>query len=82
MTLRHSIRYISPNSLVFPSSITEVPTELSVVTSDAPPKGMVKSILPCTQLAVVKCLEHLGVYNKILPYGDRAFGRVVTVINR
>jgi len=27
-------------------------------------------------------MEYIGVYNKILPYGDRAYGRVVTVINR
>jgi len=43
---------------------------------------MVKSILPCTPLGVVKCLEHIGVYNKILAYGDRAYGKTVTVINR
>ena len=49
---------------------------------DQPPPGTVKSILPCTPLAVVKCLEHIGVYNTILPYGDRAYGRTVTVINR
>ena len=30
----------------------------------------------------MKCLEHAGVYNRILPYGDRAYGRVITVINR
>ena len=44
--------------------------------------AQVKSILPCTPLAVVKCLEYLGVYNKILAYGDRAYGNVITVINR
>jgi len=27
-------------------------------------------------------LEYVGVYNKILHYGDRAYGRTVTVINR
>ena len=43
---------------------------------------MVKSVLPCTPLAVVKCLESVGVYNKVLPYGDRAYGKTVTVINR
>ena len=43
---------------------------------------MVKSILPCTPLGVVKCLEYIGVYNKILTYGDRAYGKTVTVINR
>jgi len=41
-----------------------------------------KSILPCTPLAVIKILEFLGVYNLILPYGNRLFGRVITVVNR
>ncbi|OSX59439.1 hypothetical protein POSPLADRAFT_1150117 [Postia placenta MAD-698-R-SB12] len=49
---------------------------------DQPPAGTVKSILPCTPLAVVKCLEHIGIYNRLLPYGDRAYGKTVTVINR
>ena len=44
--------------------------------------GTVKSILPCTPLAIVKVLEHIGVYNKMLEYGDRARGKVITVINR
>lgn len=38
--------------------------------------------MPCTPLAIVKCLEYIGVYNKLLDYGDRAYGRTVTVINR
>lgn len=41
-----------------------------------------KCILPCTPLAVIKVLEHIGVYNKMLPYGNRLHGRVITVINR
>ncbi|KAF3928099.1 hypothetical protein AA313_de0203194 [Arthrobotrys entomopaga] len=41
-----------------------------------------KSILPCTPLAVIKILEYIGVYNSILPYGNRLFGRTVTVVNR
>lgn len=41
-----------------------------------------KSILPCTPLAVVKVLEHLGVYNTILPYGNRLYGKTITVVNR
>jgi methylenetetrahydrofolate dehydrogenase (NAD+) len=52
------------------------------VESEDPPPGTAKSIIPCTPLAIVKCLEHVGVYNKILPYGDRAYGRTITVINR
>jgi len=30
----------------------------------------------------VKALERVGVYNALLPYGDRAYGRTITVINR
>ena len=41
-----------------------------------------KSILPCTPLAVIKILEYLRIYNTILPYGNRLFGRSVTVVNR
>ncbi|KAI4202364.1 MAG: hypothetical protein LQ350_002582 [Teloschistes chrysophthalmus] len=41
-----------------------------------------KSILPCTPLALVKILEHLKVYNTILPYGNRLFGRTILVVNR
>ena len=40
------------------------------------------AILPCTPLAIVKTLEYLGVYNSLLPYGQRAYGRVITVVNR
>jgi methylenetetrahydrofolate dehydrogenase (NAD+) len=41
-----------------------------------------KSILPCTPLAVIKILEHLQIYNTILPYGNRLHGRNICVINR
>ncbi|KAI0151969.1 putative methylenetetrahydrofolate dehydrogenase [Hypoxylon sp. NC0597] len=47
-----------------------------------PPHNLKKSILPCTPLAVVKILEYLHIYNSILPYGNRLFGRTITVINR
>ncbi|KAI0387324.1 putative methylenetetrahydrofolate dehydrogenase [Hypomontagnella monticulosa] len=47
-----------------------------------PPSNLKKSILPCTPLAVVKILEYLQIYNSILPYGNRLFGRTITVINR
>lgn len=47
-----------------------------------PPTNLKKSILPCTPLAVVKILEYLHIYNSILPYGNRLFGRTITVINR
>ncbi|PKY15297.1 NAD(P)-binding protein [Rhizophagus irregularis] len=41
-----------------------------------------KCIIPCTPLAIVKVLEYIGVYNSVLPYGDRLHGRVITIINR
>lgn len=47
-----------------------------------PPYNKQKSILPCTPLAVVKVLEFLQVYNSVLPYGNRLFGKTITVINR
>ncbi|QIW97840.1 hypothetical protein AMS68_003358 [Peltaster fructicola] len=47
-----------------------------------PPHNTQKSILPCTPLAIVKILEHLHIYNTILDYGQRLFGRRITVINR
>ena len=78
LTLR-SIRYLKPESLLSSIAPSE-PTPL--VVDDTAPPGYVKSILPCTPLAIVKCLEHIGVYNRILPYGDRAYGKTVTVINR
>lgn len=43
---------------------------------------MQKSILPCTPLAVIKILEYLHIYNTILPYGNRLFGRTICVVNR
>ncbi len=46
------------------------------------PTNKQKSILPCTPLAVVKVLEYLQIYNSILPYGNRLFGKTITVINR
>ncbi|KAI9846525.1 MAG: hypothetical protein M1837_003946 [Sclerophora amabilis] len=45
-------------------------------------ENLQKSILPCTPLAVIKILEHLQIYNTILPYGNRLFGHTITVINR
>lgn len=41
-----------------------------------------KSILPCTPLAIIKILEHLQIYNTILPDQNRLHGRTITVINR
>lgn len=47
-----------------------------------PPTNNQKSILPCTPLAIIKILEYLQIYNTILEYGKRLYGRRITVINR
>ncbi|KAI9048025.1 hypothetical protein LZ554_007823 [Drepanopeziza brunnea f. sp. 'monogermtubi'] len=47
-----------------------------------PPTNAHKSILPCTPLAVIKVLEYLQMYNTIMPFGNRLFGKNITVINR
>ena len=79
--LYHNIRYLSPSSLksgVSPSlDLASDPTG-----STEPAPGLVKAILPCTPLALVKAMEYLGVYNQVLPFGQRAFGRTISVINR
>ncbi|KAH9989130.1 NAD-P-binding protein [Russula vinacea] len=78
--LYHNIRYLEPKSLLASSpSLAHGPAPSK---DDVPPPGTVKSILPCTPLGVVKSLERIGVYNALLPYGDRAYGRTITVINR
>ncbi|KAI0252019.1 NAD-P-binding protein [Lactifluus subvellereus] len=78
--LYHNIRYLEPKSLLASSpSLARAPAPLK---NDVPPPGTVKSILPCTPLGVVKALERVGVYNALLSYGDRAYGRTITVVNR
>ena len=72
-----SIRYLEPKALL--ESVLPTTTAAG---GEQPPPGTVKSIIPCTPLAIVKCLESAGVYNKLLPYGDRAYGKTITVINR
>ncbi|KAF5388180.1 hypothetical protein D9615_000699 [Tricholomella constricta] len=78
--LYHNIRFIKPTSLL--SSVPPSPPLTTALDSDQPPAGTVKSIIPCTPLAIVKSLEYVRVYNTILPYGDRAYGKIITVINR
>ncbi|KAJ1308815.1 hypothetical protein OPQ81_004503 [Rhizoctonia solani] len=78
--LYHNIRFIRPKSLLGLPSSKESPT--APAPAAEAPQGYVKSIIPCTPLAIVKALEGLGVYNTILDYGDRAYGRTVTIINR
>mmetsp|Transcript_34500 Transcript_34500/g.100106 ORF Transcript_34500/g.100106 Transcript_34500/m.100106 type:complete len:345 (+) Transcript_34500:97-1131(+) len=41
-----------------------------------------KCVLPCTPLAVIKILEHLGAYDAQHPVGNRLAGKVATVVNR
>ncbi|KAL6927963.1 NAD-dependent 5,10-methylenetetrahydrafolate dehydrogenase [Hanseniaspora valbyensis] len=41
-----------------------------------------KSILPCTPLAIIKILEYLKVYNSLLPLGNRLYGKKAIIINR
>ncbi|KAL0580745.1 Methylenetetrahydrofolate dehydrogenase [NAD(+)] [Marasmius crinis-equi] len=80
--LYHNVRFIRPQSLTAAVTTSANDAGLTVAENDEPPAGMVKSIIPCTPLAIVKSLEYVGVYNKILPYGDRAYGKTVCVINR
>ncbi|KAF9481880.1 methylenetetrahydrofolate dehydrogenase [Pholiota conissans] len=80
--LYHNIRFIEPKSLLASTNSPPAPVSTDVVDTDEPPAGTVKSIIPCTPLAIVKCLEFTGVYNKILPYGDKAYGKTITIINR
>ncbi|KAF8607892.1 NAD(P)-binding protein [Ceratobasidium sp. AG-I] len=79
--LYHNIRFIRPQSLLGVPGPAQSPAAPTSITDDAP-EGFAKSIIPCTPLAIVKALESVGVYNTILDYGDRAYGRTVTVINR
>jgi len=79
--LYHNIRYISPQSLLSGSSpaLSSSPT---LAAEEEESSGKVKAILPCTPLALVKVMESIGVYNQVLPYGQRAFGKTICVINR
>ncbi|CAO1634541.1 unnamed protein product [Parajaminaea phylloscopi] len=54
----------------------------SLGNDEAVPAGLVKGILPCTPLGIVKCLEAMQVYDRSLPYGDRLRGKTITVVNR
>ncbi|PWY99736.1 NAD(P)-binding protein [Testicularia cyperi] len=81
----HNVRWISPAKLGnAPGTSQEVPSTQSAAEAndEQVPAGMAKSILPCTPLAMVKCLEAIGVYDRNLPYGDRLYGKTITVINR
>lgn len=47
-----------------------------------PPHNEQKCILPCTPLALVKILEYLGVYNRLLHYGNKLYGKKILIVNR
>ncbi|KAJ3361431.1 hypothetical protein GGF32_007355 [Allomyces javanicus] len=47
-----------------------------------PPANAKKCIIPCTPLAIVKVLEHLHIYNPMLPYGGRLYGKTIAIVNR
>ena len=77
----HNVRFIAPSQLGgAPGTTREMPAPEG--DEETVPAGMAKSILPCTPLAMVKCLESIGVYDRSLPYGDRLFGKTIAVINR
>ena len=81
----HNVRWILPSQVgTAPGTYTELGTRQPQESSesDGVPKGFAKSILPCTPLAVVKCLEAMGVYDSNHPYGDRLFSKTITVVNR
>ncbi|KAE8234232.1 hypothetical protein CF326_g724 [Tilletia indica] len=92
----HNVRWILPSQLGgAPGTMTEPPPSYfqsnSIQPSNPSPilgtevnaaPGFAKSILPCTPLAIVKCLESMGMYDGHLPYGDRLSHKTVTVINR
>ncbi|BGO98987.1 Methylenetetrahydrofolate dehydrogenase [NAD(+)] [Rhodotorula toruloides] len=94
-SLYHNIRFIDPRKLALaaqvltPSPLPASASSTVPTTSTSTPShssttddGLVKAILPCTPLAIVKTLEHCQVYNPLRPYGSRAFGRTITVVNR
>ncbi|CAD6887497.1 unnamed protein product [Tilletia controversa] len=93
----HNVRWILPSQLGgAPGTMSEPPpsyfedNSVQKPTSPSPmlgtevnaAPGFAKSILPCTPLAIVKCLESMGMYDGHLPYGDRLSHKTVTVINR
>ncbi|EFA79897.1 methylenetetrahydrofolate dehydrogenase NAD+ [Heterostelium album PN500] len=41
-----------------------------------------KCVIPCTPLAMVKIIDHLGIYDKSLPMGEHLKGKNVTIVNR
>jgi methylenetetrahydrofolate dehydrogenase (NADP+)/methenyltetrahydrofolate cyclohydrolase len=46
------------------------------------PGGKKKPILPCTPLAIVKALEHMGAYRQGAAGGEQLRGRIAAIFNR
>jgi methylenetetrahydrofolate dehydrogenase (NAD+) len=84
-SLYHNVRFLNPHTLAGAAQVVSVTGQSSAIptpsVSDNDGK-LVKAILPCTPLAIVKTLEHCQVYNPMLPYGSRAYGKTITVVNR
>ena len=79
-SLYHNVRFVSPLKLAV--SHPSLSSTAAGATAAVQEEGLVKAILPCTPLAIVKTLEHMQVYNTLLPYGSRAYGKTIAVINR
>ncbi|CAG2184172.1 unnamed protein product, partial [Oppiella nova] len=41
-----------------------------------------KSVIPCTPLAIIKVLEYCKVYDSHYSYGNKLNGRTITIVNR
>ncbi|SCZ90204.1 BZ3500_MvSof-1268-A1-R1_Chr1-3g01838 [Microbotryum saponariae] len=80
-SLYHNTRFIDPRKIALAAQVVSPPAASTSGSGPTEPE-LVKAILPCTPLAIVKTLEHCQVYNPVLPYGSRAFGKTITVINR
>jgi len=67
--------YRNKRFVAFPGSATPAPEQAESGIGR-------KCVLPCTPLAVVKVLEHLGVYDASVQVGDRMQNKTVVVVNR
>ena len=70
--LYHNIRYLDDGGL---------PDYLDERAAGAAPRRK-KCIVPCTPLACIKILEHLGAYDESHPVGERLIGKTALVYNR
>ncbi|GAA97404.1 uncharacterized protein L969DRAFT_87349 [Mixia osmundae IAM 14324] len=80
--LYHNQRQVNPKSLTA-NHFASLASTSRIPYSDGAKREQqrVKSILPCTPLAIVKILEHIKVYREA-PFGEQAAGKTITVINR